>query len=511
MKKFVFTLLFLSFLCSNNFFSQLPPQGCGIASDEPPGCVFCGMYMGSTNGYTPDVTPHGFCGVVENNQWLSFVARDTLATITILTFSPCQNGRGVEMALFDLDLNLVSSCYSSGGINQSGGQITANNLTPGELYLLMIDGYEGDVCSFTLYSYGGLSLEFPLIDGSIASFPDITPVCRGTHVCYSVTPARNATHYNWYIPGATIISGQYTNEVCVIWQSVGSRLVNVTAANPCSEGPPLFFDVDIVSSVPPALQAINPAGIWFPGGAHGSIKLDYDTTQQLQFLWDTGDTTPEIENLIPGSYCVTVEGSDPCEVKGCFTVPGGIYKLSPFYILCRGISKRLNIHPQTGATFRWQPAAGLSCTDCPNPVASPRVTTTYTVTATLPNGYSEDYNVAVVVLPPSICDFAQSKEFDDRAEMDAFLKSVNYDFKQNNPEEESIRVFPNPVTDRVTIKSLKTPVTQIRMFDWSGKLIKTLHPNEAETEFSVENLNSGTYKLEISTGEFIFTRLLLKS
>src|SRR5690606_6721852 len=192
-------------------------------------------------------------------------------------------------------------------------------------------------------------------------------------------------------------------------------------------------------------------------------------------------------------------------------VPGGIYKLSPFHILCRGISKRLNIRPQTGATFHWQPATGLSCTDCPNPVVSPRVTTTYTVTATLPNGYSEDYNVAVMVLPPPFCDFAQSKEFDNRAEMDAFLKSMDYDFKQNNPEAETIRVFPNPVTDRVTIKSLKTPVTQIRLFDWSGKLIKTLHPNEAETEFSVENLNSGTYKLEISTGEFIFTRLLLKS
>ena len=34
------------------------------------------------------------------------------------------------------------------------------------------------------------------------------------------------------------------------------------------------------------------------------------------------------------------------------------------------------------ALFSWQPSAGLSCTNCPNPKASPNVTTTYTVTKT---------------------------------------------------------------------------------------------------------------------------------
>jgi len=34
------------------------------------------------------------------------------------------------------------------------------------------------------------------------------------------------------------------------------------------------------------------------------------------------------------------------------------------------------------ALFNWQPTTGLSCTNCPNPKASPSVTTTYTVTKT---------------------------------------------------------------------------------------------------------------------------------
>ncbi len=40
----------------------------------------------------------------------------------------------------------------------------------------------------------------------------------------------------------------------------------------------------------------------------------------------------------------------------------------------------------TGSTFTWSPATGLSCTDCPNPIATPTVTTTYYLTVTGGNG-----------------------------------------------------------------------------------------------------------------------------
>jgi hypothetical protein len=36
--------------------------------------------------------------------------------------------------------------------------------------------------------------------------------------------------------------------------------------------------------------------------------------------------------------------------------------------------------PQTGATYKWEPATDLSCTDCPNPRAFPQQTITYTLT-----------------------------------------------------------------------------------------------------------------------------------
>jgi gliding motility-associated-like protein len=54
-------------------------------------------------------------------------------------------------------------------------------------------------------------------------------------------------------------------------------------------------------------------------------------------------------------------------------------------------------------TVLWSPAAGLSCTDCLNPVANPDSTTTYTLTVTNAAGCSARASVTITVTPPD-CD-----------------------------------------------------------------------------------------------------------
>ncbi|MGL5889037.1 MAG: gliding motility-associated C-terminal domain-containing protein, partial [Bacteroidia bacterium] len=49
-------------------------------------------------------------------------------------------------------------------------------------------------------------------------------------------------------------------------------------------------------------------------------------------------------------------------------------------------------------TFSWAPSAGLSCTNCASPVASPTVTTTYTVTLTNANGCVSTDTVIINVI-----------------------------------------------------------------------------------------------------------------
>lgn len=50
--------------------------------------------------------------------------------------------------------------------------------------------------------------------------------------------------------------------------------------------------------------------------------------------------------------------------------------------------------------YVWQPAAGLSCTNCPNPVANPSVTTKYTLTKTLCSFVTKD-SITVTIYTPT--------------------------------------------------------------------------------------------------------------
>jgi hypothetical protein len=115
-------------------------------------CIYCNLqqYVGSTIGYS-DQDPPGFCGTIENEQWLGFVAGATFATISVVPEN-CVFGNGVQVAIYP-------DCFSDplpGGCN--GGFVGGGNtpmsvsvsLTPGNVYYLMVDAYAGDLCDFTV-------------------------------------------------------------------------------------------------------------------------------------------------------------------------------------------------------------------------------------------------------------------------------------------------------------------------------------------------------------------------
>ncbi|MDB5033284.1 MAG: hypothetical protein JWQ98_525 [Chlorobi bacterium] len=70
----------------------------------------------------------------------------------------------------------------------------------------------------------------------------------------------------------------------------------------------------------------------------------------------------------------------------------------PDIAVCRGDSARL--HVTGGTSFVWTPATGLSCANCPDPVAAPDATTTYEVTTTNPDGSRSRDSITLTVLSP---------------------------------------------------------------------------------------------------------------
>ncbi|MEZ5057192.1 MAG: PKD domain-containing protein [Saprospiraceae bacterium] len=242
--------VFLTLLVSSSY-SQLPPP-CGSVGDDPPGCFMCSpVLIGSNAGATPGNTPGNFCGVIHNNVWISFLACSTSISFTVVPQN-CQNGEGLQAVVTDINLNPVSNCCSPPP-NMVSCNVTATGLTPGDIYYVMIDGSTGDVCDFILTATGGFCFGQPGVPDMITADPNISPLCPGTEVTYTVPTIANASFYEWtFPPNTSIVSGAGTNEVTVVYNGPTAGVVCVTGQNPCFTGPPGCTPV-LVQNIPPTI------------------------------------------------------------------------------------------------------------------------------------------------------------------------------------------------------------------------------------------------------------------
>ncbi len=112
----------------------------------------------------------------------------------------------------------------------------------------------------------------------------------------------------------------------------------------------------------------------------------------------TGCQNPTATPATTTTYVVTGTNTNGCSdtahvtvtVNPLPTISGGGNKA-----ICTGASVQLQ--GSGGTSYTWSPAAGLSCTACAAPTASPISTTTYTVTGTDANGCISTATVAVTV------------------------------------------------------------------------------------------------------------------
>jgi hypothetical protein len=92
----------------------------------------------------------------------------------------------------------------------------------------------------------------------------------------------------------------------------------------------------------------------------------------------TGDFDPG-----PGAYNLSSTGSNDGYIHAMGSMPPGL-SVSNDTTLCDGDSTQL--YASGWGTFLWEPGGSLSDSTATNPLASPIITTTYTVTMTDPNG-----------------------------------------------------------------------------------------------------------------------------
>ena len=229
----------------------------------------------------------------------------------------------------------------------------------------------------------------PTVDAGLDTF-----VCKGNSVTLTATGGNS---YAWSPGGTTPTSASTTVTPLV---SPTTYTVIGTAPNGC-------HDTDQVQ-----VSFYNQV----PVSAGPDLTLCIGQTITLSATGGTGDNyvwTPAV-NCVPATNCAqataapiqsttyTVVGTD---LHGCVdsdnvlvtVVPRNTTSVNASGDICAGQSYALTA--TGGDSYTWSPSASLNCNTCPNPVATPQQTTTYTVIIGQGQCFADTATVTVNVHP----------------------------------------------------------------------------------------------------------------
>lgn len=187
-------------------------------------------YCGNTgSSYTADHTELNnsiFCGTIENNSWLAFVANSTTAELEIWVRNCTGIGtymlkHGIQIQIYDTDCSTftsVSNCWSPN--RQANGVVTATGLVIGHTYLIMIDGWGADDCEYSFVAVSGIIAASAGSDKTICEGEYATLTASGgTNVLWTATPADPSLSGQEANMSITVSPGQTTTYTAEVWGS----------------------------------------------------------------------------------------------------------------------------------------------------------------------------------------------------------------------------------------------------------------------------------------------------
>ncbi|MDV7395417.1 hypothetical protein RZS08_28785, partial [Arthrospira platensis SPKY1] len=122
------------------------------------------------------------------------------------------------------------------------------------MYYLMIDGWAGDICDYTIEVVQGLSSDPPVIPGSISG---PTNVCIGASATYSVPAGTGVTDYNWTLSSAIgAVANNGSDTAAITFTAPGTGELCVTPSNPCGPGAPVCKTI-VSTLIPPTFQNVT--------------------------------------------------------------------------------------------------------------------------------------------------------------------------------------------------------------------------------------------------------------
>jgi large repetitive protein len=376
-----------------------PPVSCG---DNPAAGNTCGTatpicdldgYCGNTSAsYGSNYWSQlgsAFCGSIENNSFISFVASASTVTLDVWVLNSNTAGLGVQMFFFRDDcsgsLSAVHECYNH--LSPGGPYtLTATGLTPGLVYTLMIDGYAGAVADYVISANTGVQLPV------IAS--DDVAICVGQSTNLSAIGGNGS--YTWS-PSTGLSATTGANVVASPTVTTTYTATSATGNVLCPSSTSDQVTVTVNSGTPLSLTGTSPLSGTV--GPAQSISLNIcsggsatiSTTGGSTYSWTpttglscSNCANPTASPTATTTYTVTSTNASGCPSTGTVTVnvvPPPTLTVNSGTI-CSGSSMVLTA---SGAnSYSWSPSTGLSATTGASVTASPSVTTSYTVTGSNP-------------------------------------------------------------------------------------------------------------------------------
>jgi len=346
--------------------------------------VICNLngYCGNTSGWYNEDNPQlegqpapGFTGSIENNSWINFYAGASTTTLVVTSANCLTTTSGIQGAVYASSDCSSFTPVSGGSFNQSlaSGTVTLSltGLTIGQSYFLMLDGYNGNVCDYTVTAIGNIQT---LATNSSASSNTICP-----NQTFTITATSGAASYSWSPAPLS------TSSNTAVYNNISSTsVITTTAFGYCGSTATVALTMSVI---PVALSITSPT---ICSGTSTLITASGAST----YTWSTGATTSTISVSPTSTTVYTVTGtSGICSASKSTTVT---VTPTPTVIvtntaICNGSSATLSA---SGATsYSWNTGATTATI-----AASPTTTTIYTVTGTT-SGCSNTQTVSVTVNP----------------------------------------------------------------------------------------------------------------
>lgn len=196
--------------------------------------------------------------------------------------------------------------------------------------------------------------------------------------------------------------------------AAGTYAVTISAI----DGRSVTTQVNITQPSQLALTTTMQSNVSCNGGSNGIVSVNATGgTSPYTYLWNDNSTSNSRTGLQAGTYTVTATDNKGCTISGNYTLSQpaaitGTASVSPLYLvqgqdsatIYRGYGPQsatlsASVSGGTGAyTYKWSPASRVSDQYSLTTVATPTLTTNFTLTVTDANGCKENFSYRIYVV-----------------------------------------------------------------------------------------------------------------